>query len=73
MIGVADAKKHRCHDLKRGHNQDLIDSGEPLLEILMWAGWRAPGAHVSYTDLVETEMQACLKAHAALIAYCSVD
>ena len=68
LVGVADAQECRPHDLRRGHNQDLVDSGVPLLQILIFAGWRAPGSHVSYTDLISTEMQACLKAHDALIS-----
>ena len=41
----------------------MIEQGKTMVEILMAAGWRAPGAHKSYSDLVWLEMRACMEAH----------
>ena len=40
MMDVKEAKKYRTHDLRRGHAEDMKDSGAPLVEILKAGDWR---------------------------------
>ena len=39
---VADARQYRCHDLRRGHADDLRKSGASLSTILQAGEWRSP-------------------------------
>ena len=48
------------------YNQDMIENGKSMMEILVAAGWLAPGSHRSYSDRVWLEMAACMEAHDAL-------
>ena len=66
LLSIPDAEQYRTHDLRRGHNQDMIESGKSMMEILVAAGWLAPGSHRSYSDRVWLEMAACMEAHDAL-------
>ena len=68
--GVPNAGAYRTHDLKRGHNEDMVQDGKGLTEISVATGWHGPGAMRSYTDLVSLEMRACLEAHRALLSEC---
>jgi hypothetical protein len=43
VLRVPSASSHRCHDLRRGHAQDLVESGAGLAELLA-AGSTARGA-----------------------------
>ena len=40
MLDVKEARKYRTHDLRRGHAEDMKDSGAPLVEILKAGDWR---------------------------------
>ena len=53
-LNVADAEGYRCHDFRRGHAQDLADSGAPLHEILGAGEWTSP-AFLKYLDLHKLE------------------
>ena len=66
-VGVPDAALYRTQDLRRGHNEDIVAAGGGLLEVLTAGGWLAPGAHKSYTDLVQLEMRVCSEAHDACL------
>ena len=58
-IGVADAHKHRSHDLRRGHARDLLEAGSQWSEILEkgdWASKAAPTKAYLPEDLVEVSM-----------------
>ena len=66
VLGIPDAERYRTQDLRRGHNQDMIENGKSMMEILVAAGWLAPGSHRSYSDRVWLEMAACMEAHDAL-------
>ena len=68
QLGVPNSAAYGTHDLKRGHSEDMVRSGKTMLEILIAAGWHAPGSHRSYADMVALEMDACLEAHVASIA-----
>ena len=61
-LGVADAGKFRTHDLRRGHTKDMQQNGSTLGEILAAGEWRGP-SFMSYIDLTELEMAACMEAH----------
>ena len=62
-LGVKGARAHRCHDIRRGHANDMLQRGRSLYEILMAGEWRSP-AFLSYLDLIELEMGAVIEAHA---------
>ena len=59
---MRDASKFRTHDLRRGHAQDLADSGAPLVDILNAGQWRSP-AFLEYLDINSLERDAVLQAH----------
>ena len=59
------ADKYRPHDLRRGHYEDLKDSGKRLWEILQCAGCTSSRAHLPYMDKTKLEAQAVLEAHMA--------
>ena len=40
MVGIKDSMKYVSHDLRRGHTQDLVDSGADLATILLAGEWR---------------------------------
>ena len=52
---------YRCHDLRRGHAKDLVESGASLVEILSAGQWRSP-AFLKYLDLRTLERDAVLAA-----------
>ena len=61
-LGVADAPKFRCHDLRRGHADDLRASGAPLAKMLLYGEWARP-AYMKYVDDESLEASAVLQAH----------
>lgn len=61
-LGVDNAGQYRTHDLRRGHAQDLLQSGAPLAAILAAGEWRSP-AFLSYVDQAKWEGEAVLAAH----------
>ena len=62
QLGVADASSYRAHDFRRGHAQDLRESGASLKEILTAGEWRSP-AFLAYLDLESLEHDFVLQAH----------
>ena len=56
-----DCLLYRCHDLRRGHAKDLVESGASLIEILGAGQWRSP-AFLKYLDLRTLERDAVLAA-----------
>ena len=60
-LGTPEAAKYRTHDLRRGHAQDLRESGAPLVEILLAGQWRSP-AFMQYLDIESLEEEAVLEA-----------
>ncbi len=61
-IGVAEAECFRTHDVRRGHAEDLLESGAPLVEILRAGEWRS-AAFANYIDDDKLEAGAVLDAH----------
>ena len=64
-MGVPDADRYRTQVLRRGHYEDLKDSGKRLWEILKCAGVSSRGAHLPYMDKPKLEAEAVLEAHMA--------
>ena len=64
LIGIENASKFRCHDLRRGHAKDLQLRGANLYEILAAGEWRSP-AFLEYLSLGDLEMGAVIEAHQA--------
>ena len=62
LIGVAKAKEYRTHDLRRGHGQDLVESGATLAELLAAGEWRS-NAFKAYLQ------EECLEAGAVMDAH----
>ena len=61
-LGVPESHSYRTHDLRRGHADDLSESGASLIKMLTWGEWRSP-AYMSYLNLDELEARAVLQAH----------
>ena len=61
ILGIADAGKYRCHDLRRGHARDMQASRSPLYKILEAGEW-ASAAFMTYLDRVKLEADAVLSA-----------
>lgn len=61
-LGVVDAVKYRCHDLRRGHADDLFASGAPIAKVLLYGEWARP-AYMKYVDDAALEARAVLQAH----------
>ena len=61
-LGKPKARKFWCHDLRRGHADDLRASGASLYEILAAGQWRSP-AFLTYLDMHSLEADAVLQAH----------
>ena len=62
LIGVAKAKEYRTHDLRRGHGQDLVESGATLAELLAAGEWRS-NAFKAYLQEECLEAGAVMEAH----------
>ena len=63
-LDIKDAEEYRLHDFRRGHAQDLADSGARLAEILAAGEWRSP-AFLKYLDAQSLECDAVVAAHVA--------
>ena len=61
-LGVARAQDYRTHDMRRGHAQDLLESGSSLREILSAGEWRSP-AFLQYLDIEKMEHDMVVQAH----------
>ena len=64
-LGVPRATEYRCHDLRRGHYEDLRAQGKGLSEILLAAGVRSPKAPKPYLHPAQLELAAVMEAHLA--------
>ena len=54
---------HTLRDFRRGHAQDLAESGATLRTILEAGEWKSP-AFAVYLDMAVSESRASLEAHA---------
>jgi hypothetical protein len=61
-LGISNADAHRTHDFRRGHAQDLQESGSSLREILSAGEWRSP-AFLQYLNLEKLEHDMVIQAH----------
>ena len=61
-VGVEDAQEYRTHDLRRGHTQDMVESGANLAEILLAGEW-GPRGFKPYVHEGILEANAVLQAH----------
>ena len=64
-LGHEDYKNYRCHDLRRGHANDLQVNGANLNQILAAGEWKNP-AFLHYLSLTELELGAVIEAHQAV-------
>ena len=62
-LGISDAGAHRTHDFRRGHAQDLVESGSSLAVILAAGEWKSP-AFMAYIDHGKLEAAVVVEAHA---------
>jgi len=62
LFGVQDAPAFDTKATRRGHTQDLVDSGAPLAEILLAGQWRSRAFHC-YVDDAKLESSAVMSAH----------
>ena len=53
-LGVANAGKYATHDFRRGHAQDLLESGVTLAQILVAGQWRS-ASFLKYLKEAELE------------------
>ena len=62
-IGLPEANLYRCHDIRRGHGDDMRASASSLFQILEAGQWK-PGsvAFQSYLNLEALETDAALQA-----------
>ena len=60
-LSVKDAKLYRCHDLRRGHSEDMRKAGATLKEILNAGQWRSP-RFLEYLDVDSLENDVVLSA-----------
>jgi hypothetical protein len=63
-IGIADAEQYVLHDMRRGHAQDLVESGCSLHQILKAGEWVSP-AFLKYLDLAKVDRDSVVQAHVA--------
>ena len=61
-LGVHEARWYRTHDIRRGHADDLRESGASLYELLSAGEWSSP-AYMSYLNMQELEAAVVLEAH----------
>ena len=62
LLGVGGADNFCLHDFRRGHAQDLVESGADLQRILRAGEWVSP-AFLKYLDTVKCEKAAVVQAH----------
>ena len=60
-LKVQDAHTYCTHDLRRGHCEDLVESGQPLQVILAAGGWNSQAFKV-YLDRPRLATNAVLQA-----------
>ena len=61
-LNIEGAALYRCHDIRRGHADDLWRSGASLAKILHWGEWSSP-SYLKYMDLRDLEASAVVEAH----------
>ena len=61
-LKIEGAASYRCHDIRRGHADDLWRSGASLAKILHWGEWSSP-SYLKYMDLKDLEASAVVEAH----------
>jgi hypothetical protein len=61
-LDVPRAADYRCHDLRRGHAEDLRRGGATLGEILRAGDWRSP-AFLQYLSAEQLEMDRVVEAY----------
>jgi hypothetical protein len=61
-LGVPFAHEYWLHDFRRGHTQDMLNSGSNLAQILRAGEWRTP-AFLCYLDVQKLEKGAVVEAH----------
>ncbi len=61
-VGIANAERYWCHDLRRGHAEDLRRGGATLAEILRAGDWKSP-AFLAYLDLKQLELDRTCEVH----------
>ena len=59
---VPEYETYRLHDLRRGHAQDLQQSGASLAEILAAGEWRSP-AFLKYLNMHKLHEDLVIEAH----------
>ena len=64
LLDVQDFALFRCHDLRRGHANDMQLNGASMCEILAAGEWRSP-AFMDYMSLMDLEMGAMMEVHQA--------
>lgn len=62
LLGVGGADNFCLHDFRRGHAQDLVESGADLQRILRAGEWVSP-VFLKYLDTVKCEKAAAVHAH----------
>jgi hypothetical protein len=62
QIGIAEAHSYWLHDFRRGHTNDLTQSGSSLVEVLKAGEWKTP-AFLDYVNLQRQERDAVIQAH----------
>ena len=61
-LNMKKANLFRCHDLRRGHSEDMRNAGATLKEILDAGQWRSP-RFLEYLDVNALEKDVVLSAH----------
>ena len=61
-LKVEGAERYRLQDFRRGHADDLANSGASLLEILKAGEWRSP-AFLKYLNIESLERHSVVQAH----------
>ena len=61
-VGVPNAERYWCHDLRRGHAEDLRRGGATLAEILRAGDWKSP-AFLAYLDIKQLELDRTCEVH----------
>ena len=61
-LGHRDAQSYNLHDLRKGHAQDMAESGSSIYQILGAKKWVSP-AFIKYMDVSKFDCDAALQAH----------
>ena len=62
-LEVKDAEAYRCHDLRRGHADDMREEGASMAEITSMLDHQSDAAKLKYLDLIELEASSVARAH----------